>query len=67
MPAMAAELPARHFKLIEAGSHQVAARLTAEPNADLELLGNTPGWTHFDYSILAPAVLDSKHHPASYN
>ena len=62
LPARAAELPARYFQLIEAGAHQVEARLTAEPNADLELLEKTPGWTHFGYSILAPAVLYSKRH-----
>ena len=47
MSAKAAELPARYFQLIEAGAHQVEARLTAEPTADLELLEKTPGWTHF--------------------
>jgi hypothetical protein len=62
--AIAAELPARYFQLIEAGAHQVEARLTAEPNADLESLEKTPGWTHFGYSILAPAVLYSKRHDA---
>jgi len=62
--AIAADLPARYFQLIEAGAHQVESRLTAEPNADLELLEKTPGWTHFGYSILAPAVLYSKRHDA---
>ena len=45
--ATATELPARYFQLIEAGALQVKARLAAEPNADLELLEKTPGWTHF--------------------
>jgi hypothetical protein len=48
--------------LIEAGAHSVAARLTADPNATLESIENTPAWKHFGYSILAPAVLDSKSH-----
>ncbi len=63
--ARGAELPARYFQLIEAGAHQVEARLAAEPGANLELLEKTPGWTHFGYSILAPAVLYAKRHPAN--
>src|SRR5579872_6769441 len=63
--AAAASLPGRYFELMEAGSRQVEARLTAEPNADLEGLEKTPGWTHFGYSILAPAVLYAKQHAAN--
>src|SRR5579872_907904 len=63
--AAAASLPGRYFELMEAGSRQVEARLTAEPNADLEGLEKTPGWKHFGYSILAPAVLYAKQSPAN--
>jgi hypothetical protein len=57
LQAASAELPKRYFELIEAGAHSVAARLTGDPNATLESIENTPGWKHFGYSILAPAVL----------
>lgn len=53
----AAELPSHYQRLLEAGSAKVAARLNAEPNADLKSLEATPGWRHFPYAILAPAVL----------
>jgi hypothetical protein len=36
--ALAAELPGRYFQYMESGARQVDARLTAEPNADLESL-----------------------------
>src|SRR5436190_16209132 len=61
----AAELPARYFKIMKAGSQRVESRLAAEPDADLEKLEKTPGWKHFGYSILAPAVLYAKRHPAN--
>lgn len=60
--APAAELPGRYFRIMEAGSQRVDARLAAEPDADLEKLEKMPGWKHFGYSILAPAVLYTKHH-----
>lgn len=63
--AWGAELPGRYFRLLEAGAAQVEARLAAEPNADLDSLEKTPGWKHFGYSILAPAVLYTKQHPAN--
>jgi hypothetical protein len=60
--AAAAELPGRYFSIMEAGSQRVEARLAADPAADLEKLEKTPGWKHFGYSILAPAVLYAKRH-----
>src|SRR5690242_3265458 len=63
--APASQLPGRYFQLMEAGARQVDARLAAEPNADLESLEKTPGWKHFGYSILAPAVLYAKRDPAN--
>lgn len=61
--AASGELPGRYFRLLEAGSAQVEARLAAEPSADLQTLEARPGWRHFPYSILAPAVLHAKRHP----
>ena len=58
--APAAELPRRYFQLLEAGAAQVEAQLASTPDADLESLVKTRGWTHFGYSILAPAVLYAK-------
>src|SRR6476620_5699630 len=60
----AAPLPGRYYELLEAGSKRVEARLTAEPGATLESLERTPGWKHFGYSVLAPAVLYSRKHDA---
>ncbi|MFN7919036.1 MAG: hypothetical protein U0Q16_03010 [Bryobacteraceae bacterium] len=56
----AAELPLHYQRLLEAGSAKVQARLDAEPNADLKTIEATPGWRHFPYAILAPAVLYSR-------
>src|ERR1700732_1893402 len=63
--ARAAELPGRYFRIMEAGSQRVESRLAAEPDADLEKLEKTPGWKHFGYSILAPAVLYAKRHTSN--
>ena len=60
-----AELPGRYFELLEAGARQVDARLTAEPAANLESLEKTPGWKHFGYSVLAPALLYARRHPGN--
>ena len=57
-------LPSRYFELLEAGSRQVESRLDAEPGATLESLETTPGWKHFGYSVLAPALLYSRRHDA---
>src|SRR3989442_15281370 len=62
-PNGAAKLPARYFELLQAGSAQVEKRLDAEPSADLQSLEARPGWRHFPYSILAPAVLYARRHP----
>ncbi len=64
LAALAAEgLPAGYYRLLEAGSAQVEARLQAEPGADLKALESRPGWRHFPYAILAPAVLYAQRHP----
>ncbi|HEX8985872.1 MAG TPA: hypothetical protein VF767_10580, partial [Bryobacteraceae bacterium] len=61
----AAPLPARYFQLMEAGAKKVESRLNAEPEADLAALERQSEWKHFGYSILAPAVLFAKAHPAN--
>jgi hypothetical protein len=63
--ACAAPLPQRYFELLEAGSRRVQARLDAEPNATLASIETTATWKHFGYSILAPAVLYARQHPAN--
>ena len=64
LAALAAEgLPAGYYRLLEAGSAQVEARLQAEPGADLKALESRPGWRHFPYAILAPSVLYAQRHP----
>lgn len=63
--ARAAALPEAYFALMEAGAAQVEARLNAEPGADLKSLESRPGWRHFPYAILAPAVLWAKKHSAN--
>ena len=60
--AGAERLPAGYFRLMEAGSAKVEERLNAEPGADLQALESRPGWRHFPYAILAPAVLYAKKH-----
>lgn len=62
LPAIAAELPGRYFRLLEAGTEKVEARWNATPNPDLKTLESQPGWRHFPYSILPPAVLYAKRH-----
>jgi len=64
--AFSAPLPQRYFELLEAGSRRVQARLDAEPNATLASIETTAAWKHFGYSILAPAVLYAKQHPANH-
>jgi len=61
--ASGGSLPEGYFGLLEAGAARVKARLDAEPGASLQTLASKPGWTHFPYSILAPAVLYAKQHP----
>jgi hypothetical protein len=57
-----AALPKRYFELMEAGVAAVSSRLAAEPNLTLGELEARPGWRHFGYAILAPAVLYTKDH-----
>ena len=60
--AAAQTLPGRYFRLMEAGTARVEARLNAEPNADLKSLESGGGWRHFPYAILPPAVLYARQH-----
>ncbi len=60
-----ASLPAGYFHLMEAGIQKVQLRLDSQSNADLATLESAPGWKHFPYAILAPAVLYAKKHPAN--
>jgi hypothetical protein len=62
LPLAAAELPARYFRLLEAGSTKVAARLDADRGVDLKAIEAQADWRHFPYAILAPAVLFTKKH-----
>ena len=61
--ASGADLPGRYFTLLEAGAAKVERRLSAEPGSDLAALESRPGWRHFPYAILAPAVLYAQQHP----
>ena len=65
LPASAAELPARYYRLLEAGMAQVNQRLSAEPGAGLEKLEARPGWRHFPSAILMAGVLYAKPHPGN--
>ena len=58
----AQKLPAAYFRLMEAGAAEVGQALNAEPGANLATLETRPGWKHFPYAILAPAVLYAKCH-----
>ena len=64
-PTSAQTLPGAYFRLMEAGAAEVDQVLTAEPSADLAKLEARPGWHHFPYAILAPAVLYAKRHAAN--
>lgn len=61
--AGSAELPVRYFRLLEAGTAKVEARMNAEANPSLKSIESQSGWRHFPYAILAPAVLFAKRHP----
>ena len=61
--ASAQRLPGAYFRLMEAGAAQVEQALTAEPAANLAALEAKPGWKHFPYAILAPAVLYASRNP----
>ena len=61
--ASAQKLPGAYFRLMEAGAAQVEQALTAEPAANLAALEAKPGWKHFPYAILAPAVLYASRNP----
>ena len=63
--AAAQQLPAGYFPLMEAGAAAVEQRLGAEPAPSLATLEAQPGWEHFPFAILAPAVLYTKRHPAN--
>jgi hypothetical protein len=59
----AADMPGAYFPLLDAGAAKVEKRLADQPGADLAALESRPGWRHFPYAILAPAVLYSQKHP----
>ena len=71
----AAELPARYYRLMEAGCASVQKHLDELPNADLKAVERAAephtgssleiSWAHFGYAILPPAVLYAKQHPAN--
>jgi hypothetical protein len=63
--AAAQQLPAGYFPLIEKGAAAVEQRLNAEPVPSLATIETAPGWKHFPFAILAPAVLYTKRHPAN--
>lgn len=73
--ATAAELPARYYRLMDAGCLSVEKHLDEHPDADLKTIERPPqphtgssleiSWAHFGYAILPPAVLYAKHHPAN--
>ena len=69
LPMQAAELPARYYRLMEAGCAGIQKHLDELPNADLKTVEKDPEshtgsslekpWAHFGYAILPPAVLYS--------
>ncbi|MHB8656099.1 MAG: hypothetical protein ACYDA9_19750 [Terriglobia bacterium] len=61
--AAAQKLPGAYFRLMEAGAAQVEQQMNAGPAVNLASLETRPGWKHFPYAILAPAVLYAKRHP----
>jgi len=61
--ATAETLPGAYFRVMEKSVAKVQERLDREPSADLRSLEARPGWLHFPYAILAPAVLYAKKHP----
>src|SRR4051812_68207 len=60
--SLADELPRAYFQLLHSGTVRIEARLNSQPGADLKTLEMDPGWRHFPYAILAPAVLYAKQH-----
>ncbi len=66
--AGAGELPAQYFRLVEAGIGKVEKRLNDNPDASMPKLQALPGfnrWARLPGTILAPAVLYTKQHPAN--
>ncbi len=72
--AFGAELPGRYYQILETGCARIEKHLDAHPGADLKALeahdphsGSTLEipWTHFGYTILPPALLYAKQHPAN--
>src|SRR6266481_6402455 len=58
-------LPARYYRLMEAGLPAVETRLAAEPSANPGALETHPRPTELPYPILAAAVLYASRHPAN--
>jgi len=61
----AANLPARYFQLLEAGSQRVKEKMDAEPGATIASLEGGATHGHFPHAVLLPAVLYTKQHPAN--
>ncbi len=55
-------LPAHYYILLEAGVQRIEDRFKKQPDADLSILEERPGWKHFPSAVLIPAVLYSKSH-----
>ena len=59
----APSLPGAYFPLLAAGSDEVAQTLASDAEPTLAKLDARPGYRHFGYAILPPAVLYAKPHP----
>ena len=59
------QLPAQYYRLLESGVAQVAKEMDTQPAPTFETLTAHPGWKRFAQSIMAPAVLYAKQHPAN--
>lgn len=74
--AAAAELPARYYELMEKGCAAVEKHLAELPGAGLKTIEKPQQphsgssleitWAHFGYTILPPAMLYAKQHPANH-
>ncbi len=72
---LAAELPATYYRIMEGGCAAIEKHLDEVSSTDLLAIEQTRGprtgssleinWAHFGYSILPPAVLYAKQHPAN--
>ena len=58
-------LPDQYFRIMDIGIQRLQNRLSELPDGSLSAIEAAPGWRHFPSSILIPAVLYSKEHPAN--